>query len=224
MFILDELETELRVGRLFLKLDLTFDNVINFYLMMDDEELSDGEKVAIGLQLLVDNYEIISDLPPKEQYDIWTLIINKFIKPKKTEQELKMEEEAKKAKENNKDFDQNESEDKKIFDFEIDGERIFASFMMDYNIDLFEQKGKMDFRKFLALLNGLSEKTPLMQVMNIRQMEIPQLNKYNGKQVAKMRKLKAKYQIGKTDYNQSLDNIASILAASAKKKESDSNK
>lgn len=226
MFILDELETELTTkGRLFLKLDLSFDNVIQFYLMMDDEELSDLEKVTIGLELLVDNFNLIEDLPPNDLYDIWMEIVEKFLKDKDKKEEDDEEEKVRKeAEKNNKDFDQNESEEKKAFDFEVDGERIFASFMMDYKIDLFEQKGKMDFRKFMALLKGLSAESPLMKVIEIRTRKIPKRTKYNGEQVDEMRKLKKKYAIGKVDYNQNLNDIASILSASATPKEGDPNK
>ena len=61
----------------------------------------------------------------------------------------------------------------KSFDIEQDAEFIYASFLYDYNIDLFEQQGKLDYRKFIALLRSLSSDTKLQKVIEIREMDIP---------------------------------------------------
>jgi len=82
---------------------------------------------------------------------------------------------------------------KKTWDIEKDAELIYASFLFDYKMDLFEQHGKLHWRKFIALLNGLSEDSPFMQVIRIRTMEIPKPNKYNAKERETIRKLKRLY-------------------------------
>ncbi len=81
----------------------------------------------------------------------------------------------------------------KVFDFEFDGEYIYSSFMEDYGIDLIEQRGKLHWKKFLALFQGLSEKTKIREVMKIRSMEIPQLNRHNRKEIQSIMELKSYY-------------------------------
>lgn len=81
----------------------------------------------------------------------------------------------------------------KVFDFEFDGEYIYSSFMEEYGIDLIEQRGKLHWKKFLALFQGLSEKTKIREVMKIRSMEIPQLNRHNRKEIQSIMELKSYY-------------------------------
>ena len=65
--------------------------------------------------------------------------------------------------------------------------------MEDYGIDLIEQRGKLHWKKFLALFQGLSEKTKIREVMKIRSMEIPQLNRHNRKEIQSIMELKSYY-------------------------------
>lgn len=81
----------------------------------------------------------------------------------------------------------------KVFDFDFDGEYIYSSFMEDYGIDLIEQRGKLHWKKFLALFQGLSEKTKIREVMKTRSMEIPQLNRHNRKEIQSIMELKSYY-------------------------------
>src|SRR5690606_32954441 len=60
------------------------------------------------------------------------------------------------------------SNEKPPFDFEKDAEYIYASFMYDYGIDLFEVQGKLHWKKFKALLAGLSDESKLMKVIGYR--------------------------------------------------------
>lgn len=80
-----------------------------------------------------------------------------------------------------------------VFDFEYDGEYIYSSFMFDYGIDLLDMRGKLHWKKFIALFKGLSEKTKIREVMRIREMEIPQYNGKNGKQIQDIQELKSYY-------------------------------
>ncbi|PGC44944.1 Gp15 family bacteriophage protein, partial [Bacillus wiedmannii] len=67
----------------------------------------------------------------------------------------------------NKDNSTDEAEEDETFqevpivDFTIDAERIFSSFLFDYNINLIEQQGKLLWNEFLALFNNLSEETTM---------------------------------------------------------------
>ncbi|AZA17218.1 MAG: hypothetical protein DQL93_0195 (endogenous virus) [Lactobacillus phage ViSo-2018b] len=47
----------------------------------------------------------------------------------------------------------------RAFDFDLDSGAIYASFMQTYHIDLLEEKGKMSWFKFKALLDGLDSES-----------------------------------------------------------------
>lgn len=81
----------------------------------------------------------------------------------------------------------------RVLDFEEDGEYIYASFFGDYGLDLIELQGILPWRKFIALFQGLSEKTKIREVMRIRSMEIPPYNGRNGKSIQQIQELKSYY-------------------------------
>ncbi|MBM5707362.1 Gp15 family bacteriophage protein [Listeria ivanovii] len=62
-----------------------------------------------------------------------------------------------------------EAESKKFYSLTEDAEYIYASFLYDYNIDLFDVQGKLHWEKFNALLISLSEDSKFKQVISIRQ-------------------------------------------------------
>ena len=67
------------------------------------------------------------------------------------------------------------------------------SFMQDYQIDLIDEQGRLPWKKFLYLFNGLSSDTKIKQVMQIRSMEVPQYNGKNAKQIQQINELKSYY-------------------------------
>lgn len=81
----------------------------------------------------------------------------------------------------------------RLVDFELDGEYIYAAFLQDYGMDLIEQQGKLHWKKFLALFQGLSDDTRIRQIMRIRGMKEPAPTKYNQEQIQQIRELKSYY-------------------------------
>ncbi|OQM45473.1 hypothetical protein B6A27_11330 [Anoxybacillus sp. UARK-01] len=66
--------------------------------------------------------------------------------------------------------------------------------MHAYGIDLFEQHGKLHWKKFLQLLQHLDDKSKFKEVVNIRKMPMPKPDKYNTeyrKQIAVMKRIYA---------------------------------
>ncbi|WP_017795189.1 Gp15 family bacteriophage protein [Oceanobacillus kimchii] len=186
MFLTESLKDTCIYKGIVLQLNVTFDNIILFIEMTKDEGLEDYEKVLIGLEMLITNYEELEYLPSDEKYQIFMMILkeelsfkrdNEFQTEQATEENLENEPPSKKEE----------------YDFDVDGERIYASFLMDYGIDLLEQQGKMHWKKFISLFSGLSEKTPFMQVVQIRAMEVPAPTKNNQKERNKILRLKRKY-------------------------------
>lgn len=83
----------------------------------------------------------------------------------------------------------------KVVDFEEDGEYIYASFLQDYGIDLIDCQGKLHWKKFIALFQGLSDSTKIKQIMQIRGRELPAPTKYNQDEIRNLMELKAYYSL-----------------------------
>ncbi|MCB6839942.1 bacteriophage Gp15 family protein [Weissella viridescens] len=54
------------------------------------------------------------------------------------------------------------------YDFEQDAGAIYASFLMQYHIDLLNEVDKLSWFKFSTLFENLSEKTPIKKIIAIR--------------------------------------------------------
>ena len=86
---------------------------------------------------------------------------------------------------------QNNVTEKPRFDWEFDAPEIYASFVSDYRIDLYD----MDFlhwRKFLILFQNLSADSPFKTKIRLRFMD---LKGVKGKQLTETRKAKESVQI-----------------------------
>jgi len=77
-----------------------------------------------------------------------------------------------------------------VLDFEKDGDYIYASFMQAYKIDLIEEQGRLPWKKFLYLFNGLPADTKIKQIMRIRQMPVPEYNGKNSKEIQEINEKK----------------------------------
>lgn len=104
-----------------------------------------------------------------------------------------------------------------VFDFEEDAEYIYASFMLDYGIDLIDVQGQLHWKKFIALFQGLSESTKIREVMKIRSMEVPRYDGHNQKQIQEIQELKSYYvlPVRGGGGQQGLDALFSALEAQA---------
>lgn len=85
------------------------------------------------------------------------------------------------------------SNEEPYFDFLQDSGYIYSSFVLDYGIDLYAEQGKLHWLKFIQLFQGLSEKTKIMQVMQIRAKPLPTPTKHNTEERINLMKQKAKY-------------------------------
>lgn len=150
----------------------SFDAVLEIQ-MLYKEKITDYEKVEIALSMLVKNKWNLRLYTPAEKVSLLEEIYKKCIDVKKRPQMKKTA--------------------LPVLDFEEDGDYIYASFMQEYGIDLIEQQGKLPWRKFLWLFNGLGSDTKIKQVMHIREMEIPQFNGKNQKQIQEIQELKSYY-------------------------------
>lgn len=150
-----------------------FDIVLEIQNLYREADLTDFEKIECALKMLVKNDWNLRLFSPVEKVALMTEISRKFIQVKKRP----------KMKQN----------PVPVLDFEEDGDYIYASFMQEYGIDLIEQQGKLAWKKFLWLFNGLSSETKIKQVMRIRGMEIPKYTGKNMKQIQEIQELKSYY-------------------------------
>lgn len=177
------LQNEIEIDGKKYKLNMAFDNVLRLFDMFEDENLTYIEKIQTALLMLIndslDNYSM------QEKEIILHQIIKNTI--------------AKDVEENrpvdiagNPMPDVPDDDKKKVYDLKQDAEYIYASFYSDYGIDLFEQQGKLHWEKFKALLNGLTDGSKFMKVIEIRTMELP-TGKGSEKRRKQIKKLKEHY-------------------------------
>lgn len=82
---------------------------------------------------------------------------------------------------------------RKLMDFEADSDYIYASFKQAYDMDLIKERGRLQWRRFCELLDGLPDNTKLKEVMRIRAMDVPEPTRYNWKERQNIMQLKAYY-------------------------------
>lgn len=81
----------------------------------------------------------------------------------------------------------------RLLDFEQDAAYILASFRAAYGIDLNAERGRMDWRVFLALFRGLPDDSKIKEIMRIRKRPIPAQSKSNADEIKALLEAKAFY-------------------------------
>ena len=108
------------------------------------------------------------------------------------------------------------------FDWEQDAAAIYASFLSVYGIDLFSMRGKLHWTAFIALLQNLPRDSAFGRLIDIRTCEVPQVTKYNQRQVQNLMKAKAAYRLRiseeerQAQWQAGLQNIAKQMMSNAK--------
>ena len=154
----------------------SFDNVLLFLELLDDDDYTGEQKMLIGCEMIVEDEEFVNSLPHAEQAQL-TVEAFQFM----TGIDLMDETE--------------EAYVEPSMDFLEDAERIYSSFLEQYRIDLIDQQGVMSWAKFSALLKNVGSETALGQAIHHRTCEIPKKDKHNGEEVSRIRKLKREYEL-----------------------------
>lgn len=170
-FLTEPIETIVRLGNRKYRVNAAF-NVVLDVQRLYKEDLPDEVKIEQALRMLVENRFRVWCLSMKGKSELLQEIVKQHIDlprrpPSKSNQRL--------------------------IDFELDGEYIFASFYQDYGIDLEKEQGLLHWKKFIALFQGLSDKTKIKEIMRIRGMDIPEPTKYNQKERQNIIELKSYY-------------------------------
>ncbi len=149
-----------------------FDIVLMVQKMYKDERLTDADRLEQALVMLIRNHMRVRCLSQEKKagllHELYEQQIKTAGRPAQGPQ-------------------------KRVLDFDLDGEYIYASFLQDYGIDLIEQQGILHWKKFCALFEGLSEETKIKQIIHIRSMEVPPPNRHNQKEIQNIMELKSYY-------------------------------
>ncbi|NPC91224.1 hypothetical protein HOO54_02880 [Bacillus sp. WMMC1349] len=188
-------------------IDVSFDVVLRAFELGEDITFQDAEKWDIMAEMFAANNEDYEQMEPYEKIIFVQAVLENFIKEDEDQEENQQ---------------QVSPYQEKYYDFVQDADFIYASFLFDYNIDLIEQQGRLHWRKFQALLNGLSEKTKFREVVGIRTQKITR--DMSRKQVENLRRLKRVYALkAKTAEEvaaqiQAMDNKANSVAGKLRQK------
>ena len=112
----------------------------------------------------------------------------------------------------------------KSFDFLQDSQYIYAGFKQCYGMDLFEQRDKLHWWKFISLFSGLSSETRMVQIIGIRTQKLPKPTKYNAEERARIIRLKNEYRLEMSEEEREaslqsgLAKMAMVLEGMAKRK------
>ncbi|GGP16225.1 Gp15 family bacteriophage protein [Oceanobacillus neutriphilus] len=185
----DPLVTSFTFNDVEYELDMSFDNILDVFDQMSDENLRVYEKISIGLQLLLDNQELPASW--QERIDLWNYIYDNFILFEEKEP-ITYD-----RKGNPMPLPKDEEDDKRHIDLEQDAEYIYASFLQAYNINLYEKQGSMHWHEFKALLNGLPSNTIMQGIIQIRAWKPSKHD--TPKHIEDMKKLQAKHALHDID-------------------------
>lgn len=172
MRLTDSFDDTLQYGDVTFHLNLAFDRVLKAYEILENDIFDKVEKVHVLWQLFVRNHDSVPVAFEHKNY-----FVREIFKQHLEKEQTSVESEG----------------DKPLFDLHKDAGYIYASFLYDYNMDLFEQQGELHWKKFLALINGLSDDSKFKEVVGIRGAKVPAPNKHNKEERDRIIKLKRIY-------------------------------
>lgn len=156
-------------------LDMAYDTVLNVQRMFRERLLGDSDMLIEALKIFGIDEKSMFQMTWEDRSELLNRIFEEKVKTRPRPRVGKRQ---------------------VLFDFEEDGEYIYASFMQDYGIDLIEQQGKLPWRRFMALFEGLSADTKIKEVMKYRGMELPAPNGKNNKEIQELTEIKSYYALG----------------------------
>lgn len=177
----DPLVTSIEVDGIELPIDLTFDNVLDVFDILEDSDLFPEEKVNMCLELLISDFEKIFQGSSEQQFLLFNYILENYISVGDSD---------------GVETDRlgnpmpNAVKEKKTISLVHDAKYIYASFRQ-IGINLFEEQGRMTWEEFQALLESLPDDTILARIIQIRTWE-PSKGE-SAKEKERMRKLQQKY-------------------------------
>lgn len=161
-------------------LDLSFDNVLRVFELFSDDEFLPFERIDIAFEMLTGIDLVENNIQFIEVKEGLNKIFSVHL-------DIELFAEATDDKTLSTDQDN-------FFDMYEDAERIYAMFIKEYGIDLFEQHGKLHFKKFNTLL-GQALDRDLKEIVEIRAQKLPTPNKHNADERKRILQLKKVYKL-----------------------------
>ncbi|MCT1175799.1 bacteriophage Gp15 family protein [Pediococcus pentosaceus] len=153
----NELEHSIVIGNRIVEVDFTFDVVLKWYELLEDNSINDIEKTLIGFKMFIGETSEYDEQQVVEAMQSISAYLSKSAYGNFNDEEI------------NPEFEVEPEPPTKYYSYTKDAEAIYASFLFDYNIDLVDVQGVMHWDKFKALFNNLSKKSPFQRIVNIRQ-------------------------------------------------------
>ncbi|MEG2869938.1 MAG: Gp15 family bacteriophage protein [Clostridium sp.] len=169
--LLDYSPDKVKYAGRYYRVNTAYDVVLLTQRLYEEEILNTGDKIKQALRMLVKSKFFLWLLSPTEQVELLEKITKEKIAAPKCSQ----------------------SSGERLIDFFQDGGYIYSSFRQAYGIDLMKERGRLSWKRFIDLLEGLPEKTKIKEVMRIRAMELPEPTRYNQKERRNIMELKAYY-------------------------------
>ena len=171
-FLTDRTETDVITFEGYeIRIDTSYDTILRVYELQEETIFDDAEKLGITYEMLVPNHEQYPFDTYKQIAEVVRLAFDLLSGGKSG------------------------SDGESFIDFDHDAERIYASFLRDYDIDLQKEQGRMSWSKFIALINTLSDDAPLMKAVGYRAMKIPTEKEVGKKERDRLMKLKKAYEL-----------------------------
>ncbi|WP_281659129.1 Gp15 family bacteriophage protein [Halobacillus sp. Cin3] len=168
-------------GGLKLTLDMSFDNILLVYEMLEDRYLGTIDKLLLAVELLVLDDEELSDYGDQELIQLALDLFRDCL-----DRDLRGGEDKEAESDEN-------SINTPVYDWNEDAELIYASFLFDYNIDLYEAQGSLHWSRFLALFKNLSDKSPFGIAVHYRTCDVPKPDSHNKEERDHILKMKRKH-------------------------------
>lgn len=206
MFSLTEpLEDSIIIRGQKVAVDFSFDTVLLWYQLLEDDSILSNDKIEIAFDNFVEE-SFSPSLSLEEKVDVID-IISQHIKETPYGKTINVVSSTQ---------EDCTSVSEKYFSYTQDAEAIYASFLFDYGIDLDLERGKLHYDKFKALLAGLSEKSYFKRILSIRQASHA---KYEGEALTNLLEAQEYYALDSEKSVDNLDNqmgdIFSMLKAQA---------
>lgn len=132
-------------------IDLSYDNVLRFYQLLDDADFDEGEKIIAAFHIFFDE-----EAPDDPEFLMNVVkLLGEYVSDSPYGGDTANS--------------QDDQAPIRYFSFQQDAPAIYASFMEQYGIDLIEEQGKLHWDKFKALLDGLGPDTQFRRIVAIRQ-------------------------------------------------------
>lgn len=193
--LIDDLETSILIDDYEIPLDLSFDTVLKFYELLEDDRLQSFEKIYKAFDLFYFGDDVLTKQFSFEQKSKLVEDVSNYIQknPYGNSEDGSLEFEG--------------VEPEKLYSYTQDAGAIYASFFADYGIDLLKERGKMHYITFKSLLSGLSEKTQFQRILSIRSRTVSGLE---GESLTNLLELQQYYAL---ESEKTVDNLDSQLGS-----------